>query len=254
MCAQEAAGERDGGAGKDEEEGERPPSDYDAAGVLTTPLASFSELRLLRAGAPPGSNPAGSLQGLEADAGDATAPAAPAELEARQQAGAVGPDRGRDAYAPAAAAQGPVAGPGAEARDGNTPSRGILRVPQPPARQAAPGLSPSPDPGPDPRSTERAASAARRAMASGLAPMAVMRRMRGAGGQPAGAPAGAPAGGATAEGAADMAPPRLPQRAPSAAAGERIPRGCCVSAFWVLEACTGVPAAACSPSSVHAWL
>ena len=237
-----------------DEEGEGPPSDYDAAGVLTAPLAAFSELRLLRAGTPPPGTSAEARPGSEADADAAAEPAALAEPGAGQQASALrlSSDVHAGAAASAAAAPGPAAGSEAEVPVGSAPSRGILRVPQPPARQAAStalGLSPTPDPGPDRKPSERAANAARRAMASGLAPVAVMRRMRGAGvvNPSPGVGAGAAAGAAGAERAAVAAPLRPasgqpPQRAPSAA-GEPMGRERCVSPLRVLWARAEVPAA-----------
>jgi len=208
-----------GEAGGEEEEGEEeeaPPCDYDAAGVLTTQLAAFSELRLLRAGAPPAGDAGG------APPADAVA-AAPGQPRARAPlvAGARPPAADDAAAAPTAAPGGPSEGavqqheqrqapPGGGAQgvaQAGGVAAGGLRVPQPPARQRAPADTPAAQPNAslDPRGG--AAGAARRALAKGLAPVAVVRRMRGAA-------AAAAAGGGGGDGGGSGAGPGMP--APSA--------------------------------------
>lgn len=254
-AARDERGAGGGGEDEEEEEEEGPPTDYDAAGVLSTQLASFSELRLLRAGSPSPGEDGGAPQAptralhpntLAGGAREGALSHAHAGIpRGHAHAGGTGPDAAGQLHAesaPAAAEPGaselaqqrhsgavvtahqpPGAGgtlqnPTIGVTAGGAMRGGSLRVPQPPARhtmaaQPAAGISQpdtSPDLNPDPR--KGAAGAARRALASGLAPLAVARRMRGAAGGDA---EGGAWGGVAARYAGTPAPRPAPGRPPA---------------------------------------
>ena len=276
-AASDERGAGGGEEGEEEEEEEGPPTDYDAAGVLSTQLASFSELRLLRAGNPlpgeDGGGPQAPTRALHtntlaggaregelshahagiprghAHAGGA-GPGAAGQLHAECAPAAAEPgasERAQPRHSGAVVTTHQPPGAGGTLRNltigvtaGGAMRGGSLRVPQPPARhimaaQPAAGMS-QPDLSPDLNSDPRkgAAGAARRALASGLAPLAVARRMRGtAGGDAEGGARGGVAAGSAGTPAPRPAPGRPPARpavVPGRTDGARQGMLCCLAA------------------------